>query len=302
MTKRNKVQHHNALGSKAPNGGTLYASLPMNLARDGTLTAAARSVALYVWSHDPKFGQSRNDVAVKLGMSVNTVGKALTDLQKHGWIVREIHSRTSETWHLQMSNIPFTEDEIRALSGARLDQKLIQLDDRGTRSKTDLVEGTRSEIDPPTRSEIDLVTRSKTDPRSSRSRSAPEVHDWSSASTDQIETASYGQSLAAEEEPSQALEPAEDHESPEGSDEWSDLNPPTAADPWSAIGVRSTPLVSDPPIAEPEALDPWGPPPTLGEWSEPKEDVIPWPRDKPLPVDPWSTYVCDQTGEKLSRV
>lgn len=92
MSKRNQVRHHGgAVGTNA-DGTRLYASVPMSLARDGRLSAAARSIAMYVWSHDVRFGQSRNDVAEKLGMSVNTVGKALGALQGHGWLVREIPS------------------------------------------------------------------------------------------------------------------------------------------------------------------------------------------------------------------
>ncbi|NHU42579.1 helix-turn-helix domain-containing protein [Rhodococcus sp. A14] len=228
-----------------PDGTRLYASVPMTLARDGQLTAAARSVAIYVWSHDEKFSQSRNDIAEKLGMSVNTVGKALADLQAHGWMVREVHGRGSETWHLQMSNTPFTPDRIRALGGARLDQKLIQS------------EGTGSETDLPTRSETDLPTRSETDLHRSRRRSAPEVHFISSASTDQDETGHESRSLAVEgSEPTAENRPAKSRQAepdPEpasaGATEAPEENRPIGLHSLTAsapVGVDTDPFASEP--------------------------------------------------------
>ncbi|MGE2737351.1 helix-turn-helix domain-containing protein [Mycolicibacterium vaccae] len=171
---RNRVVHDGSRG--------LYSAVPKELARDGSLSASARSVALYVWSHDQKWQQSRNDIAEALGISVNTAGKALRELEEHRWMVRNPIERT---WFLRISNTPFTEDEARNLSG-QLDQKLIQ--SVGTGSKTDLVTGSVS--DPPTGSE--------TDPHRSTSRSAPEVHDCRSTRTDQDETGSKGRSLAVE--------------------------------------------------------------------------------------------------------
>lgn len=103
----------------------MYAGIPMELARDGKLSFLARSVAMYVWSHDEKWQQSASAVAADLGMDRGTVGKALAELQEHGWMVREIHQtvgpsgkpRTAwERWHLQMTNQRFTSEEIQELS------------------------------------------------------------------------------------------------------------------------------------------------------------------------------------------
>ena len=168
----------------------LYSAVPMALARDGSLSAAARSVALYVWSHDCKWQQSRNDIAAALEMSVNTATKALNELEASAWMVRNPRARK---WHLQVAAAPFSEDQVRDLSGVLdqkliqykpqepdvLDQKLIQYEECGldvldqkliqyesSRSKTDLVSG----------SETDPLSGSKTDLHSSTSRSAPEVH------------------------------------------------------------------------------------------------------------------------------
>lgn len=103
----------------------MYAGIPTELARDGKLSYLARSVAMYVWSHDEKWQQSASAVAGDLSMDRGSVGKALAELQERGWLVREVHQivgpsgkpRTAwERWHLQMTNRPFTPDEIRELS------------------------------------------------------------------------------------------------------------------------------------------------------------------------------------------
>ncbi len=127
MASRNLVQHHGERGgAHGPGGGKLYAGIPTELARDGKLSYLARSVAMYVWSHDEKWQQSASAVAGDLSMDRGSVGKALAELQERGWLVREVHQivgpsgkpRTAwERWHLQMTNRPFTPpDEIRELS------------------------------------------------------------------------------------------------------------------------------------------------------------------------------------------
>lgn len=125
MPNRNQVTHHGERGAHGPGGGKLYAGIPMELAREGKLSYLARSVAMYVWSHDEKWQQSASAVADALGMDRGSVGKALAELQEHGWLVREVHrivgpsgkARTAwECWHLQMTNRPFNLDEIRELS------------------------------------------------------------------------------------------------------------------------------------------------------------------------------------------
>lgn len=124
MPNRNIVKHHGRLGDHGPNGGQLYAGIPMELARDGKLSYLARSVALYIWSHDEKWQQSAKAVADALGMDRGTVGKALAELQERGWMFREIHQTIGPTgkprtvwerWHVQMTNRRFTADEIREL-------------------------------------------------------------------------------------------------------------------------------------------------------------------------------------------
>uniref|UniRef100_A0AB39U2V2 Helix-turn-helix DNA binding domain protein n=1 Tax=Mycolicibacterium phage Maddie1 TaxID=3240809 RepID=A0AB39U2V2_9CAUD len=174
MANRNPVKHHGVLGSHGPGGGRLFASVPMALARDTELSAPARSVAMFVWSHDEKYQQSARDVADAFGMSRNTVAKALTDLQERGWFVRERITANSEVWHLQMTNRPFTADEVSKLS--RVAQELSHLPSTG------------SESEPPTGSPNEPPTGSGIEPHSSESRSAPEVHDCSSARTGLDET------------------------------------------------------------------------------------------------------------------
>jgi hypothetical protein len=125
MANLTLFRHHGERGAYGPGGGKLFAAIRMELARDGKLSYLARSVAMYVWSHDEKWQQSASAVADALDMDRGTAGKALAELQEHGWFVREIHQtvgpsgkpRTAwERWHLQMTNRPFTPDEIRELS------------------------------------------------------------------------------------------------------------------------------------------------------------------------------------------
>lgn len=183
MSSRNKVVDH---GPRE-----LYAAVPSALARDNRLKHSTRSAALYIWSHDSKWQQSRNDVAEALGMSVNTAGNALAELQRFGWMVREIR-KGGETWHRNLTNTPFTAEQIQQWTGSKTDpvptsvpdQKMIQSD--GTGSNSDL----------PTGSKTDPVTGSNSDPHRSRCRSAPEVHDCSSAITDQDEIGLESRSLA----------------------------------------------------------------------------------------------------------
>lgn len=193
MPSRNLVRHHGKLGAHGSGGGQLYASVPMELARDGKLSYLARSVAMYVWSHDEKWQQSASAVAGALGMDRGTVGKALAELEEHGWLVREIHQTVGESgkprtawerWHVQMTNRRFTTEEIRELRApsdvrttpARSDQTCGPHPHGGVgATSTGGADGTRT-------IEVDL-------------RNAPEVH-FSSASTDQDETGHGSRSLA----------------------------------------------------------------------------------------------------------
>jgi predicted DNA-binding transcriptional regulator len=228
VTRRNNVVHKGGRG--------LYSAVPKELARDGSLSAAARSVALYVWSHDQKWQQSRNDIAEALRISVHTATKALRELEERGWMVRNAVERT---WYLQISNTPFTDDEIRKYSG-RLEQKLLQS------------EGTRAETAPPTGAETAPPTRAIFAPHRSTSRSAPEVHDCRSTRTDQDETGSQGRSLAVE-----------GSEAPGGAD-GRGLEGPSQSEPASA-GSSAEPKAR---LSGPDS-DPWG-----GSASEPATAAV----------------------------
>jgi hypothetical protein len=130
-------------------------------------------------------------------MDRGTVGKALAELEDRGWFVREIHQtvgpsgkpRTAwERWHVQMTNRPFTLEEIRILS------EVPDSDVRATPAPSDKTcgphphggtGGTRTGGADGTRTiEVD-------------SRNAPEVHS-SNASKDQVETDPFGRSRADE--------------------------------------------------------------------------------------------------------
>lgn len=122
MAQRNKVEHHGVLG-EMPSGKKLYASVPMELARDKELSPSTSRVALYIWSHGEDWDQSAKDVAENLGMDRGAVARALVDLQVHGWLIREIVTRpgkekpAGEKWHLQMSNTRFTPEFIAEIGG-----------------------------------------------------------------------------------------------------------------------------------------------------------------------------------------
>jgi hypothetical protein len=190
MSTRHPVKHHGLTGGHGPNGGRLYTSLPVELARDAQLSHVARSVALYVWSHDEKFQQSTYDVAESLGTARNTVRKALAELQERGWFVRERTAQNSERWHLQMTNRPFTADEVRELSGTP-GHRLTRSDQPDTGSRIDPVMTDRVRVEPPTGSRIDPVTGSGIDPHSSERGVHLEVHDSSSATKGDEVTRSY---------------------------------------------------------------------------------------------------------------
>lgn len=123
MAQRNKVQHHGTLG-ESTDGKKIYASVPMGLARDEELHWHAKAVALYVWSHTADWNQSAADIAKSMKMDRATVGNALRRLQERGWLVREkLPSRPGKTksageiWHLQLSNSPFTQEQIAQWGG-----------------------------------------------------------------------------------------------------------------------------------------------------------------------------------------
>ncbi|MCP3811448.1 helix-turn-helix domain-containing protein [Mycobacteriaceae bacterium Msp059] len=207
MATRNLVRHH---GSK-----TLFVGIPMGLARDGQLSAAARSVALYVWSHDEKWNQSAAEVAEALQMSRNTVAGALASLEARGWLVREIHRAagkqkpTGEVWHLQLSNTPFTATEAEALAG------------------------TCSEIEQVPAQKLSTPPAQKLSTIEVHGRSAPEVH----SVVVHVEPA---QKLSRSTEdpwttPAPAWGGAADQEPQPEPDPWGDPVPATstADDPWS---------------------------------------------------------------------
>uniref|UniRef100_A0AB39U1H6 Helix-turn-helix DNA binding domain protein n=1 Tax=Mycolicibacterium phage Alyssa1 TaxID=3240801 RepID=A0AB39U1H6_9CAUD len=213
MANRNLVQHHGERGAHAPGGGHLYAGIPMELARDGKLSYLARSVAMYVWSHDEKWQQSASSVADALSMDRGSVGKALAELQERGWLVREIHQtvgpsgkpRTAwERWHLQMTNRPFSSEEVSELSRPS--------DVRATPAPSDQTCGPH-----PHGGADDTRTGGADETRTieMQFRNAPEVHS-SNARTDQDETGLWSRSLAdaARPEATPAYRPAAFTEDP----------------------------------------------------------------------------------------
>jgi hypothetical protein len=123
MSSRNLVQHHGKGREQ------LNAALPMGLVRDDKLSAMAKAVALEIWSHAEGRHQSTYSVAEALKINRRTAAAAIAELQTQRWLIREVHfgepkdgkvptKPAWERWHLQMTNIPFTEDQCTQYTGA----------------------------------------------------------------------------------------------------------------------------------------------------------------------------------------
>jgi hypothetical protein len=66
-----------------------YTIVPNELARDPDLSPAARSIALYLWSHDDGFKMGTTSISTALGMRKPTVVKAMQELIDQGWLTRK---------------------------------------------------------------------------------------------------------------------------------------------------------------------------------------------------------------------
>ncbi len=116
---RSPIQHHGILGDKGETG-VLYASMPMALARDNLLPAT-HSVASLIWSHTEGWEISVAAIAEARGMTRPTARKAVEELEARRWLVRQPYGQpgkkpAGEVWHIQQTNVPFTEAEVRGLS------------------------------------------------------------------------------------------------------------------------------------------------------------------------------------------
>jgi hypothetical protein len=65
-----------------------FTVVPNELARDGYLSAPARSIAFYLWTHSNGFKVSASSLATYLKMRKQTVVNALNELIEHGWLTR----------------------------------------------------------------------------------------------------------------------------------------------------------------------------------------------------------------------
>lgn len=89
---------------------------PMELARDKSLKAQARSVAFWLWSHADGFDVSAKLIARELGIGVDTADSALDKLESALWLIRQpIVTAVGKTpwayrFHLQRER-RFTDDE-----------------------------------------------------------------------------------------------------------------------------------------------------------------------------------------------
>ncbi|MBF6358094.1 helix-turn-helix domain-containing protein [Nocardia higoensis] len=116
---RSRIRHRGKLGHGKDS--RLYTALPSALARDAEITPMAAKVALYVWSHSEGYELSAGSVAEAVGASRNSVSKALDNLEARGWLVRQSFARPGrkpfkEDWYIQLSNDPFTAEQVAQLS------------------------------------------------------------------------------------------------------------------------------------------------------------------------------------------
>lgn len=193
--KRNTVRHHGGkVGANGKRGGQHYAAVPVELARDPKITHAARSVAVYVWSHDEKWQQSISAVATALGTDRKTVAAALASLQEAGWLVREKLGTNRERWHLQLSNIRFSTEEVARLS-SQDEEKLPSFIPPGTEEKLPTPLEGMGRISPTPWGETPQHAEEKIPMKVVDLEVHPEVH-FSSARTHHDETAPFGRSLA----------------------------------------------------------------------------------------------------------
>lgn len=79
---RQPIKYHGTL--QAP-----YQAAPLALARDVELGDAARSVALWLWSHSDGYRISQRSVMAEMGKGQGSVRKAFNELQAARWIVRQ---------------------------------------------------------------------------------------------------------------------------------------------------------------------------------------------------------------------
>lgn len=77
-----------------------YACIPNELARDGKLSSVARSVALYLWSHDNGWKSSQAAIAKALGIgNRDTVKAALDELSECRWLAIRKVGRTAHSYY-----------------------------------------------------------------------------------------------------------------------------------------------------------------------------------------------------------
>lgn len=65
-----------------------FTMIPNAFARDDSISARAKAVYLYVASHDSGWSLNSRSLATVLGMSQNTINKALRELEDLGWLRR----------------------------------------------------------------------------------------------------------------------------------------------------------------------------------------------------------------------
>lgn len=123
-----------------------FTTVPNELARDGELTSAARSVALYLWSHADNFpvGGER-PIGKALGMSAGTVGRALENLAAYRWLAARKHVSGGDVrWeYLAHPARKLTETEYQRFA-SKTDADTASKTDADSASKTDATKNTNN--------------------------------------------------------------------------------------------------------------------------------------------------------------
>jgi hypothetical protein len=81
-----QAKHRNPIRWIGSGPSKSFTRLPNDLARDGNLSAEARSIAVYLWSHCDGWELSAKSIGATLRMDRGTVGTRLEELSRHRWL------------------------------------------------------------------------------------------------------------------------------------------------------------------------------------------------------------------------
>lgn len=96
-----------------------FTQISNDFLRDGRIPLSAFRIACFLLSHEDTFNVPQERLAAALGMSTNTVAKAMRDLEGLGYLIR-VEQRTDKGYRtgtqLHISDVGFTLEEVESLS------------------------------------------------------------------------------------------------------------------------------------------------------------------------------------------